>query len=148
MNRKAIIITVLILVVIASIAIGYLKSYSNYYELGESDYFKLKVGEEVTIKFDSNGSTGYHHEWINRDQCRHTHLIMEDYSPSLQSRMGYVGSGGTEYWTFKSASIGVDTIIIDHIPPDYFHQYPLNGGEKREIDFRFALVFIMETLED
>lgn len=70
----------------------------------------------MQFKLPENGSTGYQNCWINRMDCKSVVLVSKNYSESLQSKLGYVGSGGRITFTFKAVAKGVDTIAIANCP--------------------------------
>jgi predicted secreted protein len=99
------------------IALYYYYTYNNYYEIGENDNFELKVGETFEIKLYENGSTGSKNCWLKKNKL--VTLVKEDYEKSMESKMGYIGSGGITTYTFKAAKIGVDTLKVSNCPLAY-----------------------------
>jgi len=84
----------------------------NYYEFDESDTFHINIGERITVKIPQNESTGYRNCWFNEYNCKNIKLYQRDYKSTFYESIGYNGTGGTEYLTFKGKSIGLDSIKI------------------------------------
>jgi predicted secreted protein len=105
-------ILVLVAFIILVLSILYYLEYEDYYESGENDSFEIKVGQEFHIRLYENGSTGYSNCWINEKNNPLFKKVKEEYSQSLNARLGYIGSGGLIEMTFKGLKVGVDTIKI------------------------------------
>lgn len=105
-------ILILVAFIILVLSILYYREFEDYYKSGENDSFEIRVGQEFQIKLDENGSTGYSHCWLNEKNNTLLKKVKEEYSPSLNSRFGYIGSGGLIEITFKGLKVGVDTIKI------------------------------------
>lgn len=96
---------------------------------GKLRVFELDRGDHLTLKMSANGSTGYANCWINEDKCESIELYKTDYKPNLNSRLGYIGSGGWKYFEFKATEVGIDTILIHNCPiKDVMGEKP-NGCE-------------------
>ncbi len=70
------------------------------------------MGQEFHIKLDANPSTAYVNLWLNEKNNANFKKVKEEYTPSLNSRLGHIGSGGTIDFTFKALKAGKDTIKI------------------------------------
>ena len=88
----------------------------NYFERGETDSFTINVGETVQFQLPENGSTGYQNCWINPINCTSLVLVSKSYSSSLQSKLGYIGSGGRITFKFRGIKKGIDTVAIASCP--------------------------------
>lgn len=93
-----------VLITLMSSLIYYIK-FADYYKLGENDTIEVKAGQEFHIKLDENPSTGYINCWLNEKNSFLLKKTKKEYVPSLNSRLGYVGSGGTIDFTFKACSL-------------------------------------------
>ena len=88
----------------------------NYYQQGDSDKFKISIGDSFTIKVSENGSTGFSNCWINENNCQFVKLLDRQYQSSWVEKSGSIGSGGTVALTFVGTTIGTDTIKISDCP--------------------------------
>ncbi len=82
----------------------------------KENHITLQKGETFNISFDANGSAGFGICWINEFKCNTVNLAGRWYKSSEKEKQGYVGAGGTEYWTFKGKELGIDTIKIRNCP--------------------------------
>lgn len=87
----------------------------NYYPTPTNDEFDLEVGETITIKINSNSSTGYEQCWINENKCRAVKIVQQHYS-SIWEMFGGIGAGGTVALTFEAINAGQDTVKISDCP--------------------------------
>jgi len=110
----------ILLLIIASclIAIGlFFCFYSPYvYSDGQSDKFTIKIGESVSVWLHENGSTGYANCWINKNRCNSVKLTSEEYRSSIMEKLGGIGAGGAEKFTFMGTKNGADTIKFNSFP--------------------------------
>lgn len=88
----------------------------NYFERGTTGTFTINLGETVQFQLPENGSTGYQNCWINSTHCTSIVLVSKNYSSSLQSKLGYIGSGGRVTFKFKGLKKGIDTVKIAYCP--------------------------------
>lgn len=107
---KKILVLVSFIIFVSSIL--YYREFEDYYKSGEKDSFEIKVGQEFNIRLFENGSTGYSNCWLNEKNNTLLKKVKEEYSQSLNSRIGYIGSGGLIEITFRGLKVGVDTIKI------------------------------------
>lgn len=103
-------------VILAIIALFYLVDNYNYYLPGENDSFKLKIGEKFTVKLYENASTGYSNCWLNENTVTCIEKVSENYEAGLNSKLGYIGAGGTIAVTFIAVKKGIDTLKIGSCP--------------------------------
>ena len=98
--------------------------------------YSLNVGETFTIELHQNGSTGYSNCWINQTSCTVIEEENKRYESSIKEKAGYVGSGGSTFWTFKAVKLGIDTLKIQSCPTgrlghdcDFFSQDSIQTAE-------------------
>lgn len=115
--KKRILIPLLILASLL-IAIGLFYCYYSptVYVSGQSDKFTIKVGERVSVWLQENGSTGYANCWINESRCHSVKLTSEEYRSSVAEKLGAIGAGGAEKYTFTGTKNGADTIKFNSFP--------------------------------
>lgn len=105
-------IVFLAIFIILMSCIIYYMIFADYYEIGKNGTIEVKLGREFHIKLDENPSTGYVNCWINEKNNSILKKIKEEYTPGLNSRLGYVGAGGTIDFTFRALKVGTDTLKI------------------------------------
>jgi len=88
----------------------------NYFDSSENGRFTIQVGETFQFKLSENGSTGYQNCWVNPGKCSNVEFVDKTYASSLQSKLGYIGSGGVVTFYFKGIKKGFDTIAMAHCP--------------------------------
>jgi predicted secreted protein len=99
------------------LGIGYeLWDNRNFLHRHETRTFDIRTGDELSLKVNENGSTGFANCWVNEAHCKNVRLSDTRYRQSLNSKMGMVGSGGWKYFTFLGLTSGVDTIKIHNCP--------------------------------
>jgi inhibitor of cysteine peptidase len=120
---KALIWLIIILIIIAILVVGGWFVYANYYtksspannevsenripaniEVSENqENIEIVKGQEFTIKFVSNASTGY--SWMV-DESYEKNIINSIGNEYKDSNSGMVGAPGEEFWTFKGINKG------------------------------------------
>lgn len=113
MKRK---LTIVIILIFIGIAIYYYKNCYHFYNRGENDSFRIKVGETFEIKLDENGSTGYTNCCLNESELKTVKMVKKEYKQSFHSKLGYEGSGGTIVMTFQGIAVGLETIKLANCP--------------------------------
>jgi predicted secreted protein len=88
----------------------------NYFEMGQTGNYTIKVGDTFQFQLYENGTTGYQNCWINPGNCTNVELVGKDYTRSLQSKLGYNGSGGRITFKFRGIRKGIDTVVIISCP--------------------------------
>ena len=88
----------------------------DYFETGENGNFPIKIDETVQFQLYENGSTGYQNCWINSSRCKSLAFVTKTYASNIQSRLGYIGSGGRRTFKFKGIEKGIDTVAITNCP--------------------------------
>ena len=114
--KKLKIILLSLTFVLVIISIIYLSDNYNYYKPGENGSFKLKIGEEFSIKLYENASTGYSNCWLNENSVTCLEKVGENYEAGLNSKLGYIGAGGDLKITFKATKKGIDTLKMGSCP--------------------------------
>ena len=90
------------------------------YNTGESDKFKLRVGQTVFFKLDHNGSTGYSEFWANDSLAKCVILDHTNYHRPVWNWFKN-GVGGMKTYYFKATQPGTDTVKMVTASPAYFH---------------------------
>jgi predicted secreted protein len=88
------------------------------YIMGEDSGFKIKEGEEFSLRIPENGFTGYSNCWRNENHCNNIKRVKEEYKSYL-FKNDCDGCGGLVTWTFKGIQRGKDTIFISLCPVGY-----------------------------
>jgi predicted secreted protein len=114
--KKFRIIFIVITFVLLAISIIYFSDNYNYYKPGENGAFKLRIGEEFSIKLYENPSTGYSNCWLNENSVTCIEKVDENYKSGLNSKLDYDGAGGDLKVTFKATKKGIDTLKIGSCP--------------------------------
>lgn len=76
--------------------------------------YSVKLQEEFTITLNSNPSTGYSWEWVNKKAINIVGCVDFKF---ISPNNGMVGAGGTEKWTFKATKTGTDTLVFVYRRP-------------------------------
>lgn len=94
------------------------KKHSNSprFKLLKENHITLHKGETFNISFNANPSLGSGICWINEYKCNNVSLAGHWYKISAKAKQGYIGVGGTAYWTFKAKEPGIDTIKFRSCP--------------------------------
>jgi predicted secreted protein len=94
------------------------KKHSNSprFKLLKENHITLHKGETFNISFNANPSLGSGICWINEYKCNNVGLASRWYKISAKAKQGYIGVGGTAYWTFKAKEPGIDTIKFRSCP--------------------------------
>jgi predicted secreted protein len=115
MKKFRITFTIIIFGLLA-FSINYFNDNYNYYKPGENGGFRLRVGEEFSIKLYENPSTGHSNCWLNENAVSCIKKVGRNYISGLNSKLGYEGAGGDLKITFKATKKGVDTLKIGSCP--------------------------------
>ncbi len=74
----------------------------------------VKVGQEFTIRLQSNATTGYKWQFAKPPDENFLKLLRSDYKHPASK---LVGAGGEEIWTFKALTEGKTTIELNYVRP-------------------------------
>ncbi|SHF73596.1 Chagasin family peptidase inhibitor I42 [Flavobacterium fontis] len=114
MKKLKIILPSLILILIVISTIYYFDKH-NYYEPGENDSFRLKVGETFSVKLYENPTTGYSNCVLNENAINCIEIVKESYEADWNTNK-IDGNGGEFIVKFKAVKKGIDTIKIGSCP--------------------------------
>lgn len=89
---------------------------TTYTEGNNGDNLNLKVNDEITIKLESNITTGFKWNLSNETDANIISLVSSDYKQTPADK-NLVGAGGFETFTFKAKSKGSTTIILTYNQP-------------------------------
>lgn len=82
----------------------------------DTSRFFIGLQDTVTIRFKSNGTTGYQWAWVNKSACASVDSVGFNYVLDRNDPL-LCGGGGTEEWIFKGVKPGVDTLrFVYHRP--------------------------------
>jgi sulfatase modifying factor 1 len=81
----------------------------------DTENISVAVGEEFTVELASNPSTGY--SWVLAGSLPSWLILVNDEYIPDPVPPGYVGGGGTEYWTFRATAAGTATLTFDYKHP-------------------------------
>lgn len=73
---------------------------------------QVRVGEEFTVEFTSNASTGY--QWKLDDRWQHSGVVSLSRHKVEPGDTEAVGSPGRELWTFRAQAPGQVTLRFTH----------------------------------
>ena len=73
--------------------------------------YEVSVDEQFQVDLISNPSTGYSWVWINKQAVSIIDSIGFNFIPDTPVM---AGSGGTEIWTLKAVSRGIDTMKFEY----------------------------------
>ena len=76
----------------------------------KTDY-TIAVNENFQIELDSNPTTGYNWNWVNKKSVSIIDTFDYKYIPNTPVLMG---SGGKAIWKFKGIKSGTDTIKLEY----------------------------------
>jgi predicted secreted protein len=76
--------------------------------------YSISIQEEFLIELESNATTGYSWQWMNRQSVSIVDSIGFSYTVTYPER---VGSPGKEIWKFKAAHPGTDTLQFGYRRP-------------------------------
>src|SRR3954467_12604996 len=113
--KNKILKTVLFLIFIISVVAIYKYPHKDYYESGEIDEIKIKVGETFKIKLSQNPSTGYLNCWINQNKFRLVTLTKTEF-PDSAGVTDCIGCSEAIILNFKAIKTGTDTIKFAFCP--------------------------------
>ena len=88
----------------------------TYTESNNGDNLNLKINDVITIRLESNATTGYKWNLSEENNSGIISLISSDYTEK-ENKDNLVGSGGFETLTFKAVSRGSATIILTYNKP-------------------------------
>jgi inhibitor of cysteine peptidase len=87
-----------------------------YTEGNNGDNLNLKVNDEITIKLESNITTGFKWNLSNETDANIISLVSSDYKQATADK-NLVGAGGFETFTYKAKSKGSTIIILTYNQP-------------------------------
>jgi len=85
----------------------------TYTESNNGDNLNLKINDVITIKLESNATTGYKWNLSEENNSAIITLVSSDYTEK-ENKDNLVGAGGFETLTFKAVSRGSATIILTY----------------------------------
>jgi inhibitor of cysteine peptidase len=85
----------------------------TYTESNNGDNLNLKINDVITIKLESNATTGYKWNLSEENNSTIITLVSSDYSEK-ENKDNLVGAGGFETLTFKAVSGGNAAIILTY----------------------------------
>ena len=88
----------------------------TYTESNNGDNLNLKINDVITIKLESNATTGYKWNLSEENNSGIIAIVSSDYTEK-ENKDNLVGSGGFEILTFKAVSRGSATIILTYNKP-------------------------------
>ena len=88
----------------------------TYTESNNGDNLNLKINDVITIKLESNTTTGYKWNLSEENNSGIIAIVSSDYTEK-ENKDNLVGSGGFETFTFKAVSRGSATIILTYNRP-------------------------------
>jgi len=89
---------------------------TTFAEGNNGDNLNLKVNDEITIKLESNITTGFKWNLSNETDANIISLVSSDYKQAPADK-NLVDEGGFETITFKATSKGSTTIILTYYQP-------------------------------
>ena len=101
---------------------------------GEGTTVELQPGERVTLRLDSNSTTGYAWNLAVELDKNVVRLASSDYEVVDE---GTEGGGGVETWVFEAVRAGDQTVELDY----YFQDEP----ERTTQEFTFHVVVREDT---
>jgi inhibitor of cysteine peptidase len=129
MGKAKIIVSISLAVLITALALGGCQTADKILtEKNNGDSINLKAGDTVVIRLESNPTTGY--SWI-LDEKTDTSIVSAADSEYVQSVKDeeLVGAGGHEIFTFKAASKGKTSIVLNYERPWEEDEEPLETFE-------------------
>ncbi len=125
---KALVWLISVLIIVAILAVGgwfvYAKYYANKIEVSENqENIGIRKGQEFTINFISNASTGYSWKVDESYDKNIVNLVGHEYK---SSNSGMVGAAGEELWTFKGVNRGNTKLNFSYVRPWESSKQPLN----------------------
>ena len=88
----------------------------TYAESNNGDNLNLKINDIITIKIESNVTTGYKWNLSEESNSDIIALVSSDYTEK-ENKDNLVGAGGFETFTFKAVSNGSTTLILTYNRP-------------------------------
>ena len=89
---------------------------TTFTEGNDGDNLNLKINDEITIKLESNITTGFKWNLSNETDANIISLVSSDYKQASADK-DLTGAGGFETFTFKAKSKGSSTIILTYNQP-------------------------------
>ena len=77
----------------------------------------IDAGKLLVITLESNPTTGFMWELSESIDEVLMALVDSRYEPGADAKIGLVGAGGTEVWTFETLKAGETTITMEYIRP-------------------------------
>jgi inhibitor of cysteine peptidase len=95
---------------------GCAENADTFTEENNGQSIDLKVGETITVRLESNPTTGY--GWFLSDKTDQSVILMfsSEYKQSPADKE-LVGAGGFETFKFKGAKPGTTEIILNYLKP-------------------------------
>ena len=88
----------------------------TYTESNNGNNLNLKINDVITIKLESNATTGYKWNLSEENNSGIIAIVSSDYTEK-ENKDNLVGSGGFETLIFKAVSRGSATIILTYNKP-------------------------------
>lgn len=73
----------------------------------------VPLGQDLYIKLESNWSTGYHWQWVNKDEVS----VLDSVGITYLSEDPLLGSPGIEKWIFKAILTGEEKLKFEYRSP-------------------------------
>ena len=89
---------------------------ATYTESNNRDNLNLKINDVITIRLESNATTGYKWNLSEESNSGIIALVSSDYTEK-ENKDNLVGVGGFETFTFKAVSSGNTTLILTYNKP-------------------------------
>jgi inhibitor of cysteine peptidase len=89
---------------------------ATYTESNNGDNLNLKINDVISIKLESNATTGYKWNLSEENSSGIISLVSSDYTEK-ENKDNLVGVGGFETFTFKTVSRGSTTLILTYNRP-------------------------------
>ena len=117
-QSSVLLVVSLILLMLTSVYIfsGCAIAEKTYTESNNGDNLNLKINDVITIKLESNATTGYKWNLSEENNSGIIAIVSSDYTEK-ENKDNLVGSGGFETLTFKAVSRGSATIILTYNRP-------------------------------
>jgi predicted secreted protein len=94
---------------------------------------RLARGETLTVRLESNGTTGY--QWEIASLPRNLRRVSDSYEAPKQGRgaSAVAGAGGNQIFVFKGAAVGRGTLRL-------VYRQPWNRKDPPERSFRLIVI--------
>ncbi len=107
---------ILILSVTVLISGGCANKNTIFTEKNNGDNLNIKTGDTISIKLESNITTGFKWDLSQETNLSVISLVSSEYSEK-ESKENLVGGGGFETFNFKALSPGSTIITLNYIRP-------------------------------